>query len=98
MGTIFSCAATEVGNNPFWFTRDSVEGLAEFDDLFQEIKRTTDDEKRYEMMKELQIMERELVLTCWLVNHVQCEAISSNLRGYVVTPGLTSHNECYYVE
>lgn len=98
MGTIFSVGATEVGNNPFWFTRDSVEGLAEYDDLFKEIKKTTDDAARYEKMKELQIKERDMVLTCWLVNQQVCEAISTSLKGYIITPGAVILNECYFVE
>ena len=98
LATIFSCSATELANNPFWFTRDSIEGMEEFDDLEQEIFSTMDTEERYELIKELQIMERELVLCCWLLNQEVCLAMSSNLRGIRTIGIRVMYDQCYFVE
>lgn len=96
--SIFSCTATEAGNNPFWFTRDSIDGMAEFDDFYQEITKTMNDEERYEKLKELQIMEREMVLCCWLLNQNICAAMSSNLRGIRQSGVQILFDQCYFVE
>ena len=98
MGTIFSVSATEAGNNPFWFTRENPAGTDKYDDLFMEIKKCTDDAKRCEMLKELQIMERELVLACWIVEQSSVMAMNSKLEGYYISPGPVRYNDCYFTK
>jgi len=98
MGTIFSVAATEAGNNPFWFTRETPVGMDKFDDLFKEIRQTTDDAARYEKMKQLQIMEREMVLACWLVEQQTVTAMNAKLMGYYISSAPIRLNDAYFVK
>ena len=99
LSTIFCCDATAANNNPSWFTVDSHEDMAEFDELFKTIKQTTDDEERGKLMEQYQQMEREMLLACWLVNQETVMALNSQLRGYQLAAGYRQlYNNCYFVE
>lgn len=98
IGTIFSLAATEAGNNPLWFNLNSHEKMAEYNGIFQQAKTAIDSDDYAEYLKELQIAEREMVLACWLAGNQLVEVMDAKLRGYVIDGSTISMKDCYFVE
>ena len=98
MGTIFCVDATELGNNPAWFTLETDERMQEYNDLFMASKAAVDDTERAEALKELQILEREMILANWLCLQRAAYAVNSDLRGYSLSAAGTYFKDCYFVE
>ncbi len=90
--------ATAANNNPLWLQESSHEKVKEYDELISQAKQTMDDDERAELLKELQRIEREIVMAVWLLGQESCYALNSKLQGLYFIGTSLCFEKAYFIE
>lgn len=93
-----SFASTEKNNNPIWLKADSHELAEKYDTLVSEAKQAIDPKVKAEKYAELQKIEREMCMVCWLLCPESCYALNGNMKDYYVTGQYINLEKVYFVE
>ena len=65
-------------------TKESHEKAEEYDNLIKEVVRTVSEEKRWELTKQLQDIERDITVCCFLLEAENVYAMNSAIRDYYI--------------